>query len=257
MRAGLSRWNAYVRSHRSARIVIRIASRPLRRLPLPVLSGHGKGLRLRAGPSTLLRVVSSLETEVEAAFLACLRSDATVYDIGANVGWFSLLAARRVGPGGRVIAFEPSVENAAVLQANASSNDFSNITAIPAAVADRDGWARFAAASSLQGHLDPQGGELIPVIAVDSWLKTTNQPPPDVIKIDVEGAEAAVLLGMTQTLRGSRPTLIIELHGTANEVADILDSAGYRYSLIDAAGEVREAPSWAHVIGRPGAPDDG
>jgi FkbM family methyltransferase len=199
-----------------------------------------------------MRVVSSLETEVEAAFFACLQLDATVYDIGANVGWFSLLAARSVGAGGRVIAFEPSIENAAVLQANARSNGFSNITAIPAGVADRDGWDGFSAASSLQGHLDPSGSELVPLIAVDSWLTTTGERPPEVVKIDVEGAEAAVLRGMTPTLRSSRPTLIIELHNTANEVANILDSVGYRHSLIDAPGEVRGAPWWAHVIGRPG-----
>lgn len=60
-------------------------------------------------------------------FLSLLKPGSTVYDIGANIGWFALLAARRVGAGGLVVAFEPSVTNMSVLQANALTNGFMNV----------------------------------------------------------------------------------------------------------------------------------
>jgi hypothetical protein len=71
------------------------------------------------------------------------------------------------------------------------------------------------------------------------------------VKIDVEGAEVGVLRGMEQTLRNTRPTLIVELHGTRDEVADQLDSLDYEHSAIERDVPTREAPWWAHVLARP------
>jgi len=212
--------------------------------------------------------VSRVEPQVEDALLALLGPGDTFYDIGANMGWYSLLAARVVGSSGKVVAFEPMVSNAALLQANVATNRLANVTTITAAVTDQDGWATFLYGGSLEGRLSkddceaqaerrarrktPQRSSIVPIVALDSLLAATELEPPSVIKIDVEGAEAGVLRGMSETLRSLKPTLIIELHNTRTEVADLLDSFGYEHAPIESAESTREGPWWAHVLARPG-----
>lgn len=240
---------------------------PVRRAPLPVLRGHGRGLRVRVGES-ILRVSGRGEPLVERAFLDLLSPGAVVYDLGANIGWYSLLAARVVGPRGSVLAFEPSLENALLAQQNATVNGLDNITVVAAALTDRDGWVAFLQRGSLEGRLEKddsdaqaerrarqrirfEGRTLVPITSLDSWLAQTGEPPPSVVKIDVEGAEVGVLRGMKQTLSSARPTLVIELHGTRDEVADELDRSGYEHRAIELDVPTREAPWWAHILARP------
>lgn len=197
-----------------------------------------------------MRLVSTLENDVEAALLDLLYPGSTAYDIGANIGWFSLLAARKVGPSGKVVAFEPSLTNVSFLRRNAAGNDLSNVSVIPAAVGERDGWATFSEDSSLTGKLSNAGQSVVPILSLDSWLAETEQQPPQVLKIDVEGAEGAVLRGMRELLRTEKPTMIIELHDTNAEVADLLDDAGYDHHPIDDDAPTRDAPGWVHVLAR-------
>jgi FkbM family methyltransferase len=166
-----------------------------------------------------------------------------------------------------VIAFEPSLENAHIAQANAAANGMGNVTVVAGALADTDGWLSFVAEGSLEGRLelyDPNPGAerpavggrgrlrtLVPVASLDSWLGLTGQPAPTLVKIDVEGAEVGVLRGMVNTLASARPSLIIELHGTREEVADLLDAAGYEHRAIEVDVPTRQAPWWAHVLARP------
>ncbi|HWX52670.1 MAG TPA: FkbM family methyltransferase [Solirubrobacteraceae bacterium] len=215
-----------------------------------------------------MRVLPRGERAVEEAFYSLLEPNSVVYDIGANIGWYSLLAARVVGPGGGVIAFEPSLANAAMVQANAAGNGLENVTVIPAAVSDRDGWATFLGRGSLEGRLDKDDTQaqaerranrkwthdssaMVPVLTLDSWISSTGSEPPAVIKIDVEGAELGVLRGMAETLRSAGPAMIVELHGTGKEVADFLDEIGYEHAPLEVDAPTRDAPWWVHVLARP------
>jgi FkbM family methyltransferase len=233
-----------------------------------VLRGNGRGLRVRFGESSLSRAVRTAERDTEETFLGLLRPGDVVYDIGANIGWYSLLAARRVGPDGRVFAFEPGVRNASNIEHNAAANRLTNLTVIPAAVSDQDGWARFLDKGSLESRLDKSDDEaqaerraaraqrslgetLVPILSLDSWIAGAGQPPPNVIKIDIEGAEIGALRGMLQTLRSAGPTLIVELHSTGVAVADLLDSVGYEHEPVESELPTREAPWWVHVLARP------
>lgn len=242
-------------------------TRPARRTALPVLRGPGRGLRVKAGES-ILRVSGRGEAAVEEALLGLLRPGDVVYDVGANVGWYSLLAARAVGPAGSVVAFEPSLENALLAQQNAAVNGFENVTVVPAALTDHDGWMTFLTRGSLEGRLDLQEGPgadrgderhgsgqelLVPVASLDSWLSLVDRPAPTLVKIDVEGAEVGVLRGMRRTLAEARPTIIVELHGTREAVLDELDAAGYEHAPIERDVPSREAPWWAHILARPRA----
>jgi FkbM family methyltransferase len=242
-------------------------TRPIRQRPLRVVRGPGRGLRVCVGESNLSRVFGGGEPLVEKAFLELLQPGDVVFDIGANIGWFSILAARRVGAG-QVLAFEPEVENAALTQRNADRNRLANVTVVAAAVTDRDGWARFLSKSSLKGRLDKDDDATqaarraaheqrvkrtvpVPVLSLDRWLEQTQEAAPQLIKIDVEGAEIGALRGMQETLRSAKPTLIIELHGTRDAVLDLLDSFDYEHSAIEVDTPTREAPNWVHVLARP------
>ncbi|HMD56068.1 MAG TPA: FkbM family methyltransferase [Solirubrobacteraceae bacterium] len=86
-----------------------------------------------------------------------------------------------------------------------------------------------------------------------SWLARTGRPSPTIVKIDVEGAEVGVPHGMEETVRRAGPTLIVELYGTREEVADQLDSFGYEHRPIERDVPTREAPWWAHILARPRA----
>lgn len=250
------------------RVLAHTLTGPARRSPLPVLRGPGRGLRVRVGES-IMRVSGRGEPAIEGKMLELIGPGDVVYDAGANIGWYSLLAARAVGPSGTVVAFEPSLANARLVQQNAAANGFSNLTVVPAALTDEDGWLGFIEHGSLMGRLEKNDSEaqarrraqrefagartVVPAAALDTWLARTGQPPPTFMKIDVEGAEAGVLRGMRETLAGARPTLIVELHGTREEVASALDEAGYEHAAIEGGMPTREAPWWAHVLARPRA----
>ena len=239
-----------------------------RRTPLPVLRGRGRGLRFRFGESNLSRAVRPAEVLVENELLRALGPGDVLYDVGANIGWYTVLGARRVGPTGRVIAFEPGVENAAHVVGNAAINRLSNVTVIAAAVSDQDGWATFLEKGSLQSRLDKADDDAqakrhaarkhrfhrtvsVPVLTLDRWIAETGQAPPSVIKIDIEGGEIGALRGMEATLAAAGPTLIIELHATRDAVLDLLDGFGYEHEAIDSDGPTRQAPWNAHVLARP------
>lgn len=126
-------------------------------------------------------------------------------DIGAHVGYFTLLMAELVGDSGRILAFEPAAENYNFLVENIKLNNFKNITAIQKAVSDRTGQAKlYLNRSGSDLHtLYGQGSDCTESIAVnrvsiDEFLRG-EMCPVDIMKIDVEGGELAVLSGMTET----------------------------------------------------------
>jgi FkbM family methyltransferase len=227
---------------------------------MPILRGNGRGLRVRFGPSTLSRVIKPSEGLIEDTILGLLEPGKVFYDVGANIGWYSLLAARA---GARVIAFEPGEENIRLLRQNAISNDL-DVTIVECAVSDQDGYATFLEKGSLMGRLDkdddPAQAERrqrhghhvsatreVPVVSLDAW----DGPAPSVVKLDVEGGEIGALRGMTRLLTAVRPTLIVELHGTREAVLDALDEHGYAHRPIEMDVPSRECPWWAHILATP------
>ena len=241
--------NALLRRHPAAGRAAHRATLPLRRVSLPVLSGPGAGLRLSVGDSTLLRVLTRIEPEVEDCMLAHLRPGDTVWDVGANIGWFALLAARRVGPMGHVVAFEPLPANAELIAHNALRNGLA-VEVVEAAVSDRPGTAPFDAHSSLSGRLASNGALTVATGTLDGWLERFGTPA--LIKLDIEGAETDALRGARRLLAHERPVIVCECHGTNGEVSEMLRAAGYRLSTIEIPEVApQEAPWWVHVLGVP------
>jgi FkbM family methyltransferase len=218
----------------------RLVRLPLALLPaeadLPILRGPARGCRWIVGSAPHGAWLGSLERDKLARFAAALRPGATVWDIGANVGLFTLPAALGVGPTGRVVAFEPFPANLGFLERHVALNELSNVTVVGAAVGAETGWQTMSEGSSpSEFHADPEGIWRLPVVRLDTWRSESGADAPAVVKIDVEGAEAEVLAGGAATFAAFHPTFFLALHSEAAREAcgSYLSAWGYRISSLD------------------------
>ena len=208
------------------------------RVWVQVQNGPAQGLWLHLNPRTgQTYFEGGGEPEVQAALQQHLRAGMTFYDIGANIGFFSLLAARIVGEEGRVVAFEADPEVAVRLREHVARNAFSWITVEEKAVWSEPRivfFARTDLATSPDrglGHVVAAGaGDTIQVSAVslDDFTKTL--PAPDLLKCDVEGAEVDVFRGARQLLKEKRPGIICEMHSEENERALVEEFSQFGYT---------------------------
>lgn len=159
-----------------------------------------------------------------------------VWDVGANVGLFAVAARHHAGADGQVLAIEADHDAVSLLFATARRGP-PGLTVLPIAVGETDGFVRFAiarrarAANAIAGYGSTQTGGVLelrtlPSRSLDSLL--AHFPPPTVLKIDVEGAELAVLRGASRVLRDFRPKVYCEVTGeTRAQVTGLLQSLGY------------------------------
>jgi FkbM family methyltransferase len=205
-----------------------------------IQKGLGRGLRFNGGDSAVGFLLGTHDLEVQRAFQQFLRPGMVVYDIGANVGFTAVLAAKQVGPSGQVICFEPLPKNAEQIRRNAALNDFGTISMHQFALGERDGDAEFQRSRSptwgrlVQTGVAPSASDFlkVPMRSLDSLAGNDGLPPPDFIKMDVEGAEADVLHGAQMLLRQARPVLVIELHHTYRAVVEALDGLNYTVHVL-------------------------
>ncbi|MCU0241570.1 MAG: FkbM family methyltransferase [Vicinamibacteria bacterium] len=224
-----------------------ILRRILARCVYTIPSGSARGLKRRGDPG--LRHLLGMRRppqppSPEERFLEALDlKDRTVFDIGGFEGLLTLFFARAVGKSGRVVCFEPNPRSAAVIRDHVAINAFDNIRMLEMALGESAGRLQLVFDSQqpatgsivpeIQRGLASQGATeatSVEVDALDAVVRHYQLPDPDLIKIDVEGAEYAVLLGMTVTLDRCRPDLHIELHG-ADERQAAENHPGCRRSL--------------------------
>jgi FkbM family methyltransferase len=214
----------------------------LPRTAYPVVKGPLKGRRFVLGAAAgegggASVYVGLMEPEKTAALQALLAPGQTVFDIGANIGYYTVLAARTVGPRGKVFAFEPFARNLSYLYRHVTLNEATNVTVVPVACADRIGLSLFTpgvdcATGSLVAEAPALSTTSAPVVVatttVDEVVRLTGATP-DVLKIDVEGAEVQVLQGARHTLATARPRLLLGVHSDAlrAECTALLASLGY------------------------------
>lgn len=210
-------------------------NRSARSTPAKISHGPMRGL-LFIGGETAGYSLGASEPAVQRAMEAHLKPGDVFYDIGANVGFLSLLGAKLVGPKGHVYCFEPLPSILPLLARNLDQNGFSNYDIIEAAVSDRSGTASLATdRGELRAMLTPNMASTIDVSLVT--LDKLDLPAAALIKIDVEGAETQVLRGMTRVMREHRPALIIEIHdGQGSSVEAILSKAHYRTEVLNDDG---------------------
>ncbi|MFN4295091.1 MAG: FkbM family methyltransferase [Thermoflexales bacterium] len=169
-----------------------------------------------------------------------------VYDVGAWEGVFTLFFARAVGATGQVIAFEPNPFNAMRLRENLALNGLTNARLVELALGERAGsaWLAAPAGASGRGALVLTPTDLpVAVQTLDGLVEASALPAPDFVKIDVEGAELAVLRGGADTLARRRPALLIEVHPQADYAAlwAFLDALGYAMRCVE-TGQALSAP---------------
>ncbi len=183
------------------------------KLALPILKGPLKGKRWLLA-TRINFFLGSYEPEQTEAFVRAVQPGAVVYDVGAHVGYYSLLASHLAGASGRVIALEPSPRNLQVLRTHIELNRAANITVLETALSDHPGEARFEnRAGSGVGHLSPEGPLTVKLTTLDALGREF--PAPNVLKIDVEGAEEAVLRSGHETISRAKPTIFLSTHGPA------------------------------------------
>ena len=170
------------------------------------------------------------------------------YDVGAHIGFFSLIAARVVGPTGCVTAFEPDPGNTSVFRANRERNRMSQIEVVEAAVWASSGLMKFELSNKLSGGMEGRVTEdtntisdVIEVmsISLDDYIFEQKGKPPNFIKIDVEGGESAVLSGALGALNKFKPRLLCEIHSpsVAGPLKDLLARFGYSIKDFPSAGK--------------------
>lgn len=190
------------------------------------------------------------ERELVTMLTEALEPGMVFLDIGAHVGLYTVIAASRVGPTGRVYAFEPSGETFALLQENVALNGHANVECVRAAVSDRAGTAdlylageHIRAASSL-GRADyTDGTEQVSCVTIDEFLTARGSLRADAVKMDIEGAERLALRGASGLLSSPGAPGLIQLeldekhtvrfgHST-RDVAAMLVDAGYELFVLD------------------------
>lgn len=168
-----------------------------------------------AGPNAYW--VGTYEVARVRAFADAITQGAVIYDVGANVGIYSLIASLRAGITGSVYAFEPLDRNLRYLRRHIVLNNVLNCTVIESAISNEDGTRRFSSAAwgPSMAKLSPDGETLVPSTTLDSCIYGEKHlRPPDILKIDVEGAELEVLEGSTMALSEFHPKVFLEIHGT-------------------------------------------
>lgn len=210
---------------------------PLRLVPrdavFRVLSGPMRGRRWITGAATHGCWLGTYERFAQDVFVEHVRPGAVVYDVGANAGFFTLLASKLAGPEGAVYAFEPMERNLGFLREHVRLNGAGNVHVQPVAVSDRSGSIRFsAAANPAMGGISETGELEVPSQTLDELGGTL--PPPAFIKMDIEGAEHAALRGGMELLRRARPTILLSEHGWEQHerCGELLRSLGYEVKLL-------------------------
>ncbi len=200
------------------------------------------------------------EPAISAVFLAALQPGDHVLDAGAHVGWFTYLAAWLVGPQGRVLAFEPDLDNHARLSLHRTLNGAAHVVLRPQAVSDKPGTATFWINDDNDGGHALWDMSLYPdcprtratrrtrevdLVDLDSAARADGIHAPRIIKLDVEGAEMRALVGATGLLMAQPgPLVICEFHpfaldacgGSVGELRALMQSMGYALWVPEADG---------------------
>lgn len=204
------------------------------------VQGHGMFFSSDGRLPPVDMLTDTYEPTTTTLFKQLVRPGMTVVDIGAHIGYYTLLAARTVGENGRVLSFEADSSNYAVLVKNIELNSYSNVIAVNQAVSNYVGKGMLSRSShngvsyiSYSDSIQTERAEVI-VTTLDAYLTSIGDSVIDLVKIDVEGSEFHVIEGMTNLIQISpKLNLIIEFHPRTLHRAgiDSLDLLRYLESI--------------------------
>ncbi|WP_454064898.1 FkbM family methyltransferase [Candidatus Nitrospira salsa] len=187
-----------------------------KRMILSIRRGPAQGLKWVVGSATHGCWLGTYELEKQKTLEQFVKPGMTVYDIGAQAGFYSLLFSRLVQHEGKVYAIEPFAENVRHLLAHIQLNHIENLKVIQGALSDQSTLTGFGIGNNncenslLEGR---NGILMVPVFSLDELIEVGQIAPPNLLKLDVEGAEFQVLVGATRTLKAYKPIVFLALHG--------------------------------------------
>lgn len=202
---------------------------------VPVLRGPLKGKKWIKGSHNVSIPLGIYETKQTASFLKLARNTNVFWDLGAHVGYYTLLF-NAVSPKGKIYAFEPMADTVETYKKHMSLNSITNYDVFPLAVSDKDGSFNFKKTStSVAGRLDESGETRIEVVKLSRLVAEKKIEIPDIIKMDIEGAEVNVLNDLKPLLIEKKPVLFVSTHGPQIHLdcIDILQKIGYQLKPLD------------------------
>jgi len=212
---------------------------------LKILSGPLQGYKWQTNAGNNAYWVGSYEKDYVKVFCEEVKPGHTVFDIGAQGGYYSLIASRLTGEKGHVFAFEPLPTNANFIREHLQINQCTNVTLLEIALAFESGVRGFQSSNAFMGHIAKNGSIQVEVRTIDELVAEKKITPPQVIKIDVEGSEYWVLKGGEKVLKEFKPIIFIATHGIDNRdrTLALLQEWGYEFKLIQ--GSERNADYFA------------
>lgn len=184
-----------------------------------------------------------------------LSEKSILFDIGANVGFYTFLAAKKLNDTGMIFSFEPVLRNLSYLYRHLELNGLKNVVVIPLACSDENSLEKFFFDSdSALGHMieskeihnfNFRAYTYVQTITLDSFVSKSGIAP-DLIKIDVEGSELKVLKGAVNLLKERKPKIFLSIHSAQLEIDCIkyLECIDYKYKLVDE----KEKPSVEYLF---------
>jgi FkbM family methyltransferase len=211
----------------------KLADQVARRWPFPVQAsltgGQSMWIDLRSAVGRAILVKGEFDHAVWRAIEAVLAPGGVLVDVGANVGYYTVLGAQRVGAAGQVHAFEIDPRPLRCLRRNAAARP--NVQVHEIAIGEADGEGVLVSGLD-SGHSSVKaGGEgpIVPMTSLDHWLETPGAPVRiDVIKIDIEGGELAALRGARTLLKRFSPVVVCESwEDGSSQLIAFFEQAGY------------------------------
>lgn len=229
--------------------------RQVRHLALRGLGDTTKGVTIVRGPlSGMVLAFVDVPAEwsgvhepvVQQCLLDLIKPGDVVYDIGAHVGYYVLLAAKAMDGTGHIVAYEPEPETFRLLETTVARNDLGDmVTTRRVALAQSSGKGKIAyGTSSLYAKIEVDGGGDIELTTIDEEVGVENLPPPTVVIIDAEGLEEPIFEGGRKVLTEHRPRILAEHHLRREVLIDQMATMGYTARDIDSA----------HILFEPSAP---
>ena len=221
-------------------ILGKILRLPLNLIPesfvMPVLQGKFRGKLWITGSGNHGFWLGSFEYIKRTVLEKTITPDTVVYDVGASVGYYTLLASELVKPDGRVFSFEPLPRNITYLRKHLELNKINNVTVMEKAITDSVSSMKFKVTKNpCEGSVSSDGDLVVDTVSIDFLVGQKEIPPPDFIKMDIEGGEVLALKGAEKVLKQFKPIIFLSTHSKEihQECCSFLKSIGYNLSPVN------------------------